>query len=295
MLRNPERQWERPAETTRIDVAEVERRIGRCDAEPEILSGGLANTTVRVGAGRILRIYRRDPAAVAREAAILARGWRSLVVPRVLTRGDDFLLLEEIAHAPLGDSAEHGAALGRALAEIHAARHERAGLLGPGLSVAEPFPDWFEAFRGHALASAASPAGDGALAERIADFFGGRRDTFLRDAESSVLLHGDFKVSNLFWVPAASAPLVLDWEFAYAGPALMDVGRLFRWGPSESFAGAFAASYRGHGGRLPDGDWRRAAAAFDLVNLCGLLERAEPGSRRAIDVREGIARTLGAS
>jgi len=73
----------------------------------------------------------------------------------------------------------------------------------------------------------------------------------------------------------------------------MDVGQLFRWEPSESFAGAFAASCRGAGGRLPDGDWRRAAAAFDLVNLCGLLERAEPGARCAIDVREKIARTLG--
>jgi hypothetical protein len=154
-LRNPERQWERPRETTRIDVAEVERRIGHCDAEPEILSGGLANATVRVGAGRILRIYRRDPAAVAREAALLGRGWRSFVVPRVLARGDDFLLLEDVAHVPLGDRAEHGAALGRALAEIHATRHERAGILGPDLSVAEPFPDWLGMFRGHAVSGAA--------------------------------------------------------------------------------------------------------------------------------------------
>jgi aminoglycoside phosphotransferase (APT) family kinase protein len=148
-------------------------------------------------------------------------------------------------------------------------------------------------FRGHAVSGAASPAGDRTIAERIGRFIDERRDEYHRDAEGPVLLHGDFKVSNLFWVPAANAPLVLDWEFAYSGPALMDVGQLFRWEPSEIFARAFAASYRGHGGTLPDGDWRRAAASFDLVNLCGLLERAEPGSRRAIDVREGIVRTLG--
>ena len=43
-----------------------------------------------------------------------------------------------------------------------------------------------------------------------------------------VLLHGDFKVSNLHWADSDEL-LVLDWEFAYSGHALMDVGQLFRW------------------------------------------------------------------
>jgi hypothetical protein len=294
MLRNPERDWERPAETVRIDRAEVEHRIGPCAGEPEVLSGGLANANVRLGDGRILRIYRREPAALAREAALLARGWRSFVVPRLLARGPDFLLLEEVAYAPLADGARDGAALGRALAEIHATGYERAGLLGADFTVAEPFPDWFQALRDYALSCAAAPAGDRALGERVGRFLAAHAAEYVRNGGRPVLLHGDFKVSNLFWARAAGAPLVLDWEFAYAGPPLMDVGQLFRWEPSDAFAAAFAAAYRADGGQLPDGDWRRAAAAFDLVNLCGLLERAAPGSRRAADVRRRIEGTLAA-
>ncbi len=105
-----------------------------------------------------------------------------------------------------------------------------------------------------------------------------------------VLLQGDFKVSNLFWTIDRRL-LVLDWEFAYPGPALMDVGQLLRWNPPAAFVSAFADSYRRHGGVLPEG-WQRAAEVFDLINLVGLLGGAEPGSRQSIDVRHRIEQTL---
>jgi hypothetical protein len=73
----------------------------------------------------------------------------------------------------------------------------------------------------------------------------------------------------------------------------MDVGQLVRWAPPDAFCDAFAASYRGAGGALPDG-WLRDAAAFDLTNLVGLLASVPAGSRRALDVRRRIAETLAA-
>jgi len=68
-LPNPERSWERSLELTSIDPFEVTSRIGMSHAAVELLSGGLANQNLRVGADRVLRIFRRDRRTAAKEAA----------------------------------------------------------------------------------------------------------------------------------------------------------------------------------------------------------------------------------
>lgn len=292
-LPNPERAWERPPQVDADDPADVvRRRLGPTSASVELLPGGFANLNVRVGADRVLRVYLRDPAVRPKEALLLRRGWRSLRVPAVLDEGDDFLLLERVAHGPLLATAEHGAAVGRALAELHQVRFDVAGHLGRDLTVVEPFPCAVSALRAHVDDLLEGPAG--ALmhdfAAPLRAFLAERADRLRASAGPPVLLHGDFKASNLHWTTDERL-LVLDWEFAWAGPALMDVGQLARWAPPDAFCEAFAASYRGAGGALPH-EWRRDAAAFDLANLVGLLASAPAGSRRALDVRGRIAETL---
>ena len=73
----------------------------------------------------------------------------------------------------------------------------------------------------------------------------------------------------------------------------MDVGQLLRWSPGSEFVAAFAAAYR-RSAPLPDG-FERWAAAFDLVNLVGLLDGAAPGTRRAGDVVGRILATTSQS
>ncbi|WP_129349479.1 hypothetical protein [Sorangium cellulosum] len=53
--------------------------------------GGLANVNVRLWADRVLRVYRRDAGAAAKEAGLLVRGWRWFRAPAVLSAGEDFL------------------------------------------------------------------------------------------------------------------------------------------------------------------------------------------------------------
>ncbi|WP_437751621.1 phosphotransferase family protein [Sorangium sp. So ce1389] len=304
-LPNPERAWERaaPAETlaragidlarAEIDLvrAEVERRIGPFPGEMEVLSGGLANVNVRVGAGRVVRVYRRDPGAASKEASLLARGWRSFRVPAVLSAGEDFLVLEHVAHGPLQDTAACGAAAGRALAEIHGVGFDRAGFLGPDLAVTWPFDDCIGALRAHvdAVLDRLAPALRDALSEPVGAFLDASAGALRGLASAPVLLHGDFKASNLHWL-ASGELLVLDWEFAYAGPSLMDVGQILRWSPGPEFVAAFADAYRERA-PLPEG-FERWAAAFDLFNLVGLLDGVEPGSRRAVDVCGRILKTV---
>jgi fructosamine-3-kinase len=282
-LANPERSWAPPV-ATRIERSEVERRIGAFEGDVEVLGGGLANTNVRVG-GRVLRIYRRDRHALPKEAALLERGWHSFRVPRVLGRGEDFLLLEELVLVPLDDTAEDGARAGHALAEIHSVKPGRSGFLDAELSVREPFDDVFSVLRDHALGCLERRRD---LREEVRRFVE-RHEAGLREAmRDPVLLHADFKASNIF--RCGESLVVLDWEFAWSGPALMDVGQLFRWGTSEEFASAFAQAY----GRLAPA-WRRCAEDLDLFNLAGLLERVERGSRRERDVVGRIRRTLATS
>jgi hypothetical protein len=262
-LPEPEAGWDPPPPARTVDRAEVERRIGPCAGPLEVLGGGRNNLNVRVGE-RVLRIYRHDPGAAAKEAALLGRAWDSFTVPEVLGRGDDFLVLRHIAHDRLRASAEHGAAVGRALAEIHGVHYDAAGFLDGALQVVRPLP---------ALDPLAA--------------FGVPVDELRARLGPPVLVHGDFRSGNLGW--AAGRLLVLDWEIAFAGSALFDLGPLVRWWPPAPFVDAFVASY----GRLSD-DWRRWADALDLLNLVSKRARAWAGTRRAHDLDRRIAATRAA-
>jgi hypothetical protein len=289
MLPNPERAWYGAAAARTIDRAEVERRIGPTREPIEVLTGGLANTNVRVERDRVLRIH-RDPSALAKETTLLRRPWRALRTPTVLATGNDLLLLEYLELRPLPVSA--GEAVGRALAEIHALTYTKTGDLGGDLSLATPVP--YEGFAasgyGHAMLSEAEPYLDPALAARIGAFLDG--DAYAaRDAlDVPVLCHCDFKVSNLHVTPANDL-VVLDWEFAWAGPRLLDIGQLLRWHPPEAFAHAFADAYRAGGGVLIDG-WRRIAEAIDVGSMLGVFAHNEV-ARFTPDIERRLAEIVG--
>jgi aminoglycoside phosphotransferase (APT) family kinase protein len=219
-------------------------------------------------------------------------------VPKVLRTGDDFLVLEYVENHPVLGTGEHGAAVGRALAEIHSVTFERAGWLDASLRVERPFPDLVIALIDHAR-SLLTPERCGLLAALCAEVTQAleHRITALRTAAGpAVLLHGDFKPSNLHWT-SRNELLVLDWEFAYAGSALSDIGQILRWRPPEVFVNAFAENYFANGGQLV-AEWRRWAATFDLINLAGLLanttQRGQDTSLtpRVNDVQRRIEETL---
>jgi aminoglycoside phosphotransferase (APT) family kinase protein len=275
----------------RFERSDVETRIGRTTESIELLSGGLANLNVRVGRDRVLRIHRRQPGLVAKEAALLSRGWHSFRVPRVIETGDDFLVLEYIEHTPLEASAEHGALAGRALAEIHSIAYSSTGLLGADLSLERPFPeDGFSILDyGKSQLERARTLLDPAFSLRVVAFLEANNEAVSKAMGTPVLVHCDYKASNLH-ITNDGELLVLDWEFAWAGPRLLDVGQLLRWHPPKAFAEAFADSYRADGGVLAD-EWRRSAEAIDLCNLLG-LSTSGPGERRRADISSRIEETL---
>ncbi len=288
-LPNPETAWQRaqPAPDPR---GLVEARLDRVPDEIKVLSGGQANTNLLLDGDQVLRVYQREPRAAAREAQLLRRSWRRFRVPQVLDVGEDFLLLEYVPHEPLTTSRVHAEAAGRALAEIHETTYEAHGLLSSELEVERAMPDVLEAYIGHLLdGSDELGTGHTAIRERAVAHLRASAGRLGDVLAQPVLLHGDFKASNLHWT-ADGELLVLDWEFAYAGPALMDVGQLFRWDPGEAFHRGFIQGYWGDGNEHEAAF--TAAATLDLVNLVDLLVRSPPASRREEDVRSRIEERL---
>jgi aminoglycoside phosphotransferase (APT) family kinase protein len=137
----------------------------------------------------------------------------------------------------------------------------------------------------------AEPFIDAALAARVRAHLDAIAEEARAAFDGAVLTHADFKVSNLHVTPAGEL-VVLDWEFAWAGPRLFDVAQLLRWHPPEPFVRAFADAYRASGGRLVDG-WRRIAATIDLGHMLGVYAH-NPVMRTTDDIPRRIVETLDA-
>jgi hypothetical protein len=87
------------------------------------------------------------------------------------------------------------------------------------------------------------------------------------------LVHSDFNPKNIL-VADGTVTAVLDWEFAFSGSPLFDVGNMLRFVGDypPAFENGFVNGFAGNGGHLPPG-WRRISAALDLFALADLLTR----------------------
>src|SRR5690606_25884926 len=97
------------------------------------------------------------------------------------------------------------------------------------------------------------------------------------------LVHGDYKRSNLLMRASGSGckvAAVLDWEFAFAGPAIVDVGLFLRAGRAlpDGFREAFVSCYRDAGGELPV-NWLPLSRLVDLTSQMTFLNDARDKPR----------------
>jgi thiamine kinase-like enzyme len=136
------------------------------------------------------------------------------------------------------------------------------------------------------MLSEAAPYLDPSLAARIAAFLDSNAYAARDGLDVPVLCHCDFKTSNLHVTPEGEL-VVLDWEFAWAGPRLIDIGQLLRWHPPESFVRPFADAYRAGGGVLIDG-WRSIAEAIDIGSMLAVFAHNEV-ARSTPDIERRLA------
>jgi aminoglycoside phosphotransferase (APT) family kinase protein len=321
--------WERPP---RLELGPDQMRHlvepafpGREVADFAALSTGLANTNIRFrlrGEERtyVLRLHTRDPDAARRELELMnylaaSPVARVPVAPLVYSdpgpeRGEypysiwgfvEGTLLQELFKALRpSDLVDIAGACGCVLASISAHRFPECGELGPNLSVVREYgcPSRFVPDVVHRALF------DGRAGERL-----GRelRDALWRVVERAAprltaiddrytLVHGDYKRSNLLiGRPAAGweVSAVLDWEFAFAGPPLVDVGLFLRAGEAlpDGFREAFASGYRDAGGVLPD-DWLPLSRLVDLVSQVIFLDDPRERPRVFAETTEVVKETV---
>ncbi len=96
------------------------------------------------------------------------------------------------------------------------------------------------------------------------------------DGETS-LVHGDLGKRNIIvrrvsekWKLVA----VLDWEFAFSGSSLTDVGHFLRYEKTSRplIESHLSDGYVEAGGKLPE-HWRQVASVMDIASLCESLTR----------------------
>jgi Ser/Thr protein kinase RdoA (MazF antagonist) len=124
-----------------------------------------------------------------------------------------------------------------------------------------------------------------------------RTAPLLREVDGRyTLVHGDYKRSNLLLRRSARAwdvAAVLDWEFAFAGPPLIDVGLFLRAGEAlpAGFRDTFAAGYRSAGGELPS-DWLHLSRLIDLISQVTFLSDPRDRPRLIAETTRVVEETV---
>jgi tripeptide aminopeptidase len=265
----------------------------------------------------VLRIFARDRDACAREERLLQLVAGTVPAPRLIfadpsanhfrlpwmvtTWIDGLPLPAALAALTLEDTPSLAASLGAAAAAIGAFTFPASGFFGRDLSIAEPLDAPTEMTRERLRAllfdGAAGSRLGVALSERLWRAIEAHVDELDALAGRVGLVHADFRDSNLLVAREGSAWHVtgaLDWEFAFAGPALFDLGSLLRREETvlpPGFAARVVTAYRAAGGFAPPG-WRRMTLLMDLMNLCGFAEMPDSRGEMLTDVTSLIERTV---
>jgi len=282
--------WERTSASPAVDEDFVQRCLApwpELTGRPwSVLSGGLRNLHVRIG-DVVARIDTAEHCRLPMEAALHRLVAPAVVVPHIVDVSDTVLLMEYVPHEKLPGTEEAGEQTGRAAAAIHTHTYTTSGFLDARLEVPDPFRSSYDGLREWAATQLTHES----LApwhKRVAAAWDAAESRMRAASRQPVLTHADFKPANVKWLPAQGDVVVFDWEFAWSGAALMDLGQMIRWGVPDPFLQGLVRGY----GELPD-DWVRLAELFDLFNMVGFVAQGEGRPIRTRDAIARMERTLG--
>jgi aminoglycoside phosphotransferase (APT) family kinase protein len=294
---------------------------GRKIVSSEILTAGHCNTNYKIRLSDlndafVLRIYVRDQEAIQKDWDIFHLVQESVPIPELLYADlhgteydkpyaimkwvDGLLLSEVMAQEKSDDIAACGYDVGAVLARIGAHTFPQAGFFGPDLTVTEPFEggstSYLNGIEQYLAQERVRQQLGKEQSKRLEQFVSSNAEYLSEMAETASLVHADFKGINILvrqrsecWKVAA----VLDWEFAFAGTPLLDIGNMLRYEylyPPE-FEAEFIRGFQEHGGDLPK-NWKKIIKLLDLLNLCDFLNRETPSTAMVDEVKGLIANTL---
>ncbi len=251
---------------------------------PADAGAGSASRTCAIEAAVAARLQGIVPVAevVAADPAGSAAG-----TPLLLSRYAPGTMVSELLAGAGGDDARKlGHAAGALLPDVGSVSFGTAGFFtGPDLiPSAGGMPGSLLEFVESCLRAANARAGSGDAAGLTRAEQDGLRELAVRAAplvaraeSGRRLVHADYNPKNLLAVRRGgrwAISAVLDWEFAFSGSPLADIGNMLRPRPAvpADFTAGFIAGYREAAGRLPP-DWREISEALDLYALADFLTR----------------------
>jgi aminoglycoside phosphotransferase (APT) family kinase protein len=260
----------------------------------ELVEGGLVNTLYRIrladGDTFCLRIFARGSRAWEMENRILLQVSPILPVPEVIIASDSgshfaypYLIYRWIDGITLKacrkltsptDFLSLAEPLGRSLAGI--AGFKLSGQQRTSDKVIDIRTNSIERLLVKCFAKLRGGVVRSRLGETLADalfsVLEAGADRLCALDRTAGLVHGDLGDRNILVAPLKDGSWrisgLIDWEYAYTGASLWDVGRVFRYRRrySETFRRRFEKSYRDAGATLPE-DWWQTSRLLDAIRL----------------------------
>ena len=292
-------------------------------ATAQLLTGGLINTNIKIEFSSrlspvVLRLYQGDAAVCLKEYAILDLVSATLPVPAVIhvepygvgnsgpfcilefVNGKTFQQLKRSNDLPAINQA--ASSVGEILARIGRYQFSKPGRLEgeKDLTVGDayvegtdPVPRLVDLFL---QSEQLQQRIDSSFQRKLHDFIWSWAIPLRTLDHDRHLVHSDFGNRNILvdcvngrWQVAA----VLDWEFAFSGSPLLDVGHFLRYESRDAPLREphFSRAYVESGGSLPD-DWRRLAQVVDLTALVECLTHSRLPDDLVSEILQLLSSTL---
>jgi aminoglycoside phosphotransferase (APT) family kinase protein len=317
--------WERSNEWILPDINTVrkmlkpffeEERVDRI----EMLSGGLNNSNIKITLSSnenfVLRIYYKSNKSMMIEREIAKHLEGRVPVARILYFDSScslfqfpFLLMKWVRGEQLSEMMYRGnankirsaaGAAGATLAEIHKMKFPASGFFDDELNISEhieinavSFMDFMnEIYRNGYVTK---HLGEN-VCRKVLKFAQEHAYLLDRPGEQRCLVHSDFNPLNILVEENGGSiriSAILDWEYAFSGSPLMDIGNMLRYEhvTTTDLFMPFILSYQENGGDLPD-NWLQKAKLLDLIALFDLVDKEECGEVRVTDIKRLILTTM---
>lgn len=300
--------WERRSEHVDLDVEVAQRLIAPYSSQKikdmGLMSVGCANTNYKVVLDNdeacILRFYVRDRDAYYRECALYALLKDKLPVPEIMYASDacdvveypyvimsymNGCLMRDVVvqgnHKAIGECAYSA---GQHLGVLKDVLFEHGGFFGHAHDVI-PFSEE-ESYLSYVSSCLGSDHVQEALGSEIirdlAVFVEHHADCLPRQSPAN-LTHADFDPSNLLVKQINGTyqlAAILDWEFAFAGSYLFDMGLFLRYSHMlpKVYESMFVQGLVRSGSALPL-NWKKSSKLSDMVSLLGVINQNTAVSR----------------
>jgi aminoglycoside phosphotransferase (APT) family kinase protein len=302
-----------------LAISEIQELVGSHLTAADIqsvslLAGGFINTNYRLilrdDSSLVLRVSTKS-ADFQKELRVLRHVHGTVPVPKVIaedfSKEFPFALIEFVNGALLSDrlfslsreeSKEVAFEIGLALSRIHTFDFGKAGFFDANFSFDPEFRSFgnsmYEYIRSQVLSGRVRKRLGTALAARLLRFMEGKKPVYQSISNGTRLIHSDYNLKNILVRKAGSAwkvAAILDWEFAFAGSPLVDIGNFLRFENElpQGFAESFIQGYGGN--RLPS-NWREIARLLDLAAMVNFLDNEGEAPRTFSTAISVIRRTL---